>query len=254
MKITKKHIVKAAFTAVFAISALWFIYPSLLGIGSLGHIIGFFICAAVIAALYVFPLCRKSKPLRILTDILTAFFVICCVYAIVLSTLMLSAMTNSPKEENSADTVIVLGCLVKNGKPSPMLERRLLSALAYLEENPSAPCIVTGGQGANESHAEGDIMKQWLVGHGIEQDRIYVEKASEDTLQNLSLSLEIMEANGLSSNVIIVSDGFHLYRASRAARELGLSVTCISADTDLFVLPGYWVREWMGLSRDIFLG
>lgn len=249
----KSFAIKIIVVVLLAFMAVWFITPSLCGVGSVGHIFGFFVCAAVITAIFVFPVLRKNKILRIVTDIITALFCGCCIYALVLSILMLSALTNVPTEENSSDTVIILGCLVKNGNPSPMLERRLQYGLEFLSANPDSVCVVSGGQGKNESLPEADAMKQWLVSNGIDESRVFTEDKSSDTEENISFSLKVIEANGLSKNIILISDSFHLWRASIIAHENGLDATCIGADTTLWVLPGYWVREWFGLSNDIFL-
>ena len=53
-----------------------------------------------------------------------------------------------------ADAVIVLGCGVRGERVSLTLARRLDAALAYLEENPKAYVVVSGGQGAGEDISE----------------------------------------------------------------------------------------------------
>ena len=70
-------------------------------------------------------------------------------------------------------------------QPSLMLQERLEVALQYLEEHPDVPCIVTGGQGSDEQISEALCMQQWLVRHGISEERIFLEAEAVNTAENL---------------------------------------------------------------------
>lgn len=117
-------------------------------------------------------------------------------------------MRNEPK------TMIILGCQVMESGPSSSLADRLDKALAYLGEFPDLEIIVSGGQGDNEPTTEAFAMAQYLIDRGADPERIYQEGNSRNTHQNLSFSRLIMEEEGLSEDVVIVSSGFHLTRAS----------------------------------------
>ena len=64
-------------------------------------------------------------------------------------------------------------------------------------------------------------MKAWLVEHGIDENRIYPEAQSRDTVENIRNSKEIMDSKGLPKDMILVSDGFHQYRAGLIAQKAG---------------------------------
>ena len=52
-----------------------------------------------------------------------------------------------------------------------------------------------------------------------------------------------IEENALSTNVVIATDGFHLYRAQAFAKREGWTVGALSASTPRWLLPFYWFRE-----------
>lgn len=161
-----------------------------------------------------------------------------------MSVQMVRAVTNLP---DMPQTVVVLGCKVRGTTPSAMLTRRLEKALEYLNENESVMCIATGGQGAGEEIAEGVAMKTWLVAHGIAEERILVDDTSADTHENLENAAAILDAQGMSREVVIITDGFHQCRAHLFAEQAGLQAYSDSAYTKPLYIPTYWVREWMAL-------
>lgn len=173
------------------------------------------------------------------------------VFCTVMSVQMVRAIQKQPE---TPQTVVVLGCKVRGRTPSLMLTRRLQAAKEYLEENPEVSCVVTGGQGAGEDIPEGQAMKMWLTDNGIDADRIYVEDTSRDTQENLSHAAEILKEHDLGTDIVIVTDGFHEYRASLLAEKEGLHASAYSAYTRPLFVPTYWVREWMALFQLLVLG
>lgn len=170
-------------------------------------------------------------------------FLFCLIFALIyLSILGYFAYGRQP-EPSSEQTVVVLGCKVNGDRPSRMLKRRLDTAVEYLQENPSLPCVVTGGQGYNEAFPEALVMKAYLLEQGIAEERIFVEDKSSNTRENLQFSRSVILANGLSENLTIISDGFHQCRAFCIARKLGMESHAISANTSLWLVPAYAFRE-----------
>ena len=72
-------------------------------------------------------------------------------------------------EGDTADTdappeyVVVLGAQIHGSRPSRTLRERLDKAAGYLEEHPEAFCVVTGGQGADETQTEASVMAAYLT-------------------------------------------------------------------------------------------
>ncbi len=166
-------------------------------------------------------------------------------------TIRMAAHINNPPE--TPCTAVVLGCKVKGTEPSLMLKRRLEAAQSYLEANPETMCIVSGGQGAGEDITEAEAMKRYLTGSGIDSSRIILEDSSVNTRENIEFSKAVLEENGLGEDIVIITDGFHQYRASLIAEKIGLEAYSVSCYTRPELVPAYWVREWFALVKEIFL-
>ena len=172
------------------------------------------------------------------------------IFCTAMSVQMARTIASKPEQPHA---VIVLGCKVRGTRPSAMLTRRLEAALSYLEAHPEVQCITSGGQGAGEDIPEGQAMKTWLVEHGIAESRILVEDQSKDTEENLKFSAAILAEQELGNQAVIITDGFHEYRASLLAKQAGLETWAYSAYTKPLYVPTYWVREWMALFERIVL-
>lgn len=231
-----------------------------LGIRNIGAIFG--LCISVFAlvvtafiktAVKILKRLWRSKAGKTVTIAVFSVFGLLAVYALLLSSLMIGEMMNTPDDP---DAVIVLGCKVqRNGKPSLMLGRRIEAAYEYLSENKDVICIVSGGQGEDEPISEGEAMKVALVEKGIEESRIFVEDKSESTKENIEFSAKLLEEMGIEVNeAAIVTDGFHLYRASLMAKETWQNTTSVAADTPWWLATAYWFREWFALSSLFVFG
>lgn len=232
-----------------------FVIPALLSIINAGNIAGILASLALLLATLfsgkVWTAIQNlwhNIPGKILLSCAAVFIACGICLAGFLTVRMISTINNTPKEPC---TVVVLGCHVKGTEPSIMLARRLDAAYEYITENPDVKCIVAGGKGTGEDITEADAMKLYLVKKGIDSERILKEDKSTNTSENISFANEIMKQNGLSGDIVIVTDGFHQYRASLIAERLGIDSYSISCATRPELVPTYWVREWVALAREI---
>ena len=144
------------------------------------------------------------------------------------------------------DTIVVLGAGVNGSTPSLSMCNRLDAALTYLNANPAATVIVSGGQGPGEDITEAKAMADYLTAHGIDSARIVQEDRSRTTRENLENSFAILRARGgdPADGVGIVTSEYHLYRAKRMARSLGADPAGIAAETTLLSMRiNYFIRE-----------
>ncbi len=236
-----------------------FVFTMLRNIVNHGNVIGTIGCLVVITAILLYRKYNKNRKIRLASRVVLIFAGVFAVYCAVISSFMVSGMMNTPQTAFSAgtdgtyepETVIVLGCKTINGAPSVMLAARLDKAAEYLEENPQAVCIVTGGKGSDEIEAEAQTMEQYLLTKGISAERIYKEDKATNTEENIRYSAEIIEKEKLPENVVIVSESYHVYRGMRNAQKLGLNAAALPAPTNTpWALPSYWLREIFALSRD----
>lgn len=185
---------------------------------------------------------------RVFLIILGAIIAILSTICIIFSVLMAKAMNNEPE---TSHPVIVLGCKVYGTNPSPMLKRRLEAAKEYLDKYPDEIVVVTGGQGNGEDIPEAKAMHDWLIKNGIEEKRIIVEDKSVNTSENLENAKKLLDDVCKTDKVVIITDGFHQYRASFLAKQYGLKTYAVNAKTNPDYVPTFWVREWVGLAKDI---
>lgn len=145
-------------------------------------------------------------------------------------------------------TLLVLGCRIRENRPSRMLKNRLDKALDILNKQQELKCVVSGGQGTDELYCESFIMKKYLINNGISENRIFEENQSTNTFTNLKNSKIVIEKNNLNKNIIIISDSFHLFRSYVYSKKLDINTCCIPCKTNLLVWFGYMFRELLGLA------
>ncbi|MCR4755632.1 MAG: YdcF family protein [Lachnospiraceae bacterium] len=173
------------------------------------------------------------------------FFAAAAVILVVIESIcMVAACHNVPASDA---TVVVLGCKARGERPSVMLRCRLDAAYEYLNAHPDAVCVLSGGQGPDETISEADCMYVYLTGKGIETERLYKEEASTSTVENLRNSLEVIRAEGLDEHIAIVTDGFHEYRAHLVADSLGIEHGAVPVHTAGWLFMTYYIRELYGI-------
>lgn len=155
-----------------------------------------------------------------------------------------SAMPGEP--DCSCKYVVLLGAGVNGTTPSQSLQERIDAAFLYLQQHPQVQCILSGGQGDGEDISEAECMFRALTAKGIAPERLWLEDRSTSTKENLRFSLGLIQEKigEQPAEIGILSSQYHLYRAGRFARELGVDPICIGVKTqrpELFV--SYFVRE-----------
>ena len=205
-------IVSALFTlvcfAVFLITSIrW-------ATGTLNYCIG---GAAVIASLLtLLTITKQSKRITaFLCVIFTAFTLMCSSFMFAIN-----VMPN-PDLPDGKCVVIILGAHTNGLMPGSSLATRLNVGSQILKNNPDALCIVSGGQGENETVTEAESMLHTLKFYGIDPARIYIEDKATDTIENLTLSADIIIDEGLDDlPIIIVTNKFHTGRAKFLAKNV----------------------------------
>src|SRR6185436_19363621 len=137
------------------------------------------------------------------------------VVAVALAYISIEIERQSTRDEaQPADVILVLGAAEYRGRPSPVFKARLDHAYD-LYTRKLAPRIMTmGGAGGDPVFTEGDVGRSYLIGRGAPSEAIVVENESESTVESLAMAGEIMRRMTLHS-VIVVSDGYHIYRVKR---------------------------------------
>ena len=120
--------------------------------------------------------------------------------------------------------MIVLGCQVKPWGPSVLLQDRLDTALAYLQDHPDMTVVACGGQGADEPESEARAIADYLTENGVSKRNILLDEDSHNTHQNLENAAKLLSEENMDpaqTQVVVVSNGFHLTRARMLAQRCG---------------------------------
>ena len=150
--------------------------------------------------------------------------------------------------EPGLDYIVVLGAKVNSGS----LRNRIRVGVEYLQANPEAIAVLSGGQGADEEVSEAAFMYQKMVAAGIDPARLVLEDQSTDTSENLRFSRALIPEG---ASVGIVTNNFHIFRALALARKLGWEeVRGVPVATSLFSLPHYLMREFVGVIYETVRG
>lgn len=160
-------------------------------------------------------------------------------------------VTSQP--EVDCDYLLLLGCKVRDGEPSPILQDRIDTAYDYLTAHPDTLCIATGGQGDDESITEAQCIFDTLTAMGIDPNRILTEDQATCTSENFTYSLALIEDE--QATVGVLSSEFHLFRASLMAKGNGLDAVFISAPTTTTSSRiGFTLREIFAVWKYLLLG
>jgi len=247
---------KWAFWVVIVFSIVIILWSLIAVMSSTGITAGMVVPTAAGAVLIFWSVyhLKYDKPLLRPKWLRIAVIIIVCLgiaLILVLETLMLSAAYSKPEED--ADLVIVLGCgIFPDGNLTLSLKNRLDAAYDFLNENPAANCIVSGGQGEKEPVPEAVAMQRYLISRGIDESRVFVEAQSTSTEENLMYSLKIIEKHCLSKRIAIVTSDYHIFRASILADRLGLDVADgISSPTPWRIWLSCQIRECMAIVKTI---
>ncbi len=142
------------------------------------------------------------------------------------------------------DAVIVLGKGLDGDKVPVNLAKRLDKAIEYHQKNPSAIIVVSGGKGSDDKVSEAQAMYDYLISKGIGNDVIIKEDKSTTTYENFVFSSEILKTKfGEKYSVAFVSNSFHIWRAERLAKELGINTTRLGAGIEWYTVPANYIRE-----------
>ncbi|OEH92544.1 hypothetical protein BFG57_15380 [Bacillus solimangrovi] len=171
------------------------------------------------------------------------------VYIVVVHILIQTTAANEPQA--NAKYMIILGAKVNGERMSNAYYNRAQMALAYLQENPETTVIATGGQGKGEHITEAEAMRRYLVENGIAEDRIIKEEQSTSTFENLKFAKAFIEQE--KPEVLIVSNDFHLFRASIIAKRLHMQPDTLAAPTPQIAVLKLYAREYMAIAKTLLV-
>jgi uncharacterized SAM-binding protein YcdF (DUF218 family) len=145
------------------------------------------------------------------------------------------------------DYIIILGARVKGTTPSLALQYRIDAAAQYLKDNQTTIAIASGGKGDGEDISEAVAIKNGLIKQGVDEERIILESKSTDTVENITYSKKLIPENLTTG--LIVSNDFHIYRAKLIAKDIGLKLAGLPADTPAIAIAKSYSREYLAITK-----
>jgi uncharacterized SAM-binding protein YcdF (DUF218 family) len=161
---------------------------------------------------------RLAKPVKIV-----------CVLAVTVAALAVAdtalriAHQSVREEARPADVILILGAAEYRGRPSPVLKGRLDHGLDLFRKKTAPLILTTGGAGGDPVFTEGEVGRDYLIRQGVPSEAILVESEGDSTMHSMAAAAEIMRRMNLKS-CIVVSDGYHIFRAKKMLESLGFHV------------------------------
>lgn len=162
---------------------------------------------------------ESSHPFRVL-------FVLLLIMAALWFTVLYMRIDRVAKvdEASPSDAIAVFGAAQYVGHPSPVYHARLDHVVSLYERH-MAPVVVTlgGNSDRRSGQSEGSVGRDYLLAQGIPYEHIIAETQSLDTSEQAVKLAQMARSNGWRQ-VIVVSDGTHLFRIRALCAQEGLNV------------------------------
>jgi uncharacterized SAM-binding protein YcdF (DUF218 family) len=124
-----------------------------------------------------------------------------------------------------SDAIVVLGAgLRRDGEAGDALRRRTLWAAEAYQAGYAPVVICTGGRSTPTSRSEADACRDVLLRAGVPESAIVLEDQSRSTEENALFSQRIFAERGWTT-AVLVTDGFHMFRAAQLFNDYGIANT-----------------------------
>ena len=173
---------------------------------------------------------------------------------IITNIIIVTSTTNNILDKNNIndlkdiDCILILGAGIRGNNPSPMLEDRLLEGIS-LYQNKVSPKILASGDHMSKYYDEVNVMKDFLVGHKIPSQDVFMDHAGISTYDSIYRAKHIFKAK----KIVIVTQKYHLHRALYIAENLGLESYGIASNPrqyrNQFIRE---IREYLARTKDFF--
>lgn len=127
--------------------------------------------------------------------------------------------------------IVVLGAAVRNGRPVPLLQRRIDRAAQLWRSTGTDALVIPTGRGSQDDQTEADAIRDGLMREGVPARSIACERRATSTRENLLFSQEIMRQRGVCGRVAVVTNDFHALRTRLLTRSLGMDVDVVPCPT-----------------------
>jgi SanA protein len=119
------------------------------------------------------------------------------------------------------------------GEPSTILRDRLQAALELYRAGKVQRILVSGDH-ARVAYDEVNVMRRWLVDHGVPDEAIFMDHAGLRTNDTMQRAARVFGVSG----AIVCTQDFHLPRSLYLARHAGIDAVGFVADRQVYPQAG----------------
>lgn len=138
---------------------------------------------------------------------------------------------------------LVFGALVDGDRPSAFLASRLDTAVGLYDRHVVDRVLVSGNDD-HHGYDEPDVMRNYLVAHGVPAERIVVDHAGYNTWDTCARARTVFGV----TQAVLVTQAFHVARAVALCRANGVFGYGVGIGS---VSVGFWSTVY-GYSREYF--
>ncbi len=191
----------------------------------------------------IFSLRALSLLLSVSVIYISVVFVIFMIYCIFLQII--------PRKKDF-DYVIIHGAgLIDGQRMSKLLSQRVDKAIEVYQKDPTPPILIpSGGRGSDEKISEAEAMREYLLEKGIPAEKIIAEDQSKTTYENLLNSKKIIDERKGGKYIALVTSNYHVYRALRYCRKIGLKCIGIGSPVAFYYWPSALIREFIAVHAE----
>ena len=124
-----------------------------------------------------------------------------------------------------SDAIVIMGAAQNNGTPTPILQARINEAKRLYKEGYAPRILTVGANQKGDLWTEAQASVKALAKGQIPRSVLSAVNLGKDTLSSTVAYVDVMKTKGYKT-VIIVTDGYHCYRAISMANDLGVRATC----------------------------
>ncbi|MET9090735.1 ElyC/SanA/YdcF family protein [Streptomyces cyaneofuscatus] len=151
-----------------------------------------------------------------------------CVLALLPATWMrlgADARVGTTADAPAREVALVFGAGLWKGRPTPYLAHRL-DAAAELYRTGKVKVVLVTGDNSRVEYDEPDAMRTYLTARGVPDDRIVSDYAGFDSWDSCVRAKKIFGVD----RAVLVSQGFHIHRATTLCRSAGIDAYGVAVD------------------------
>jgi uncharacterized SAM-binding protein YcdF (DUF218 family) len=168
---------------------------------------------------------RRHRPLR---SEVWRWAIVLAIWVPLMLTLLLGSLIGAiylqagRDQTRPVEAIVVLGAAQYDGRPTPVLKARLDEALAAYRAGVAPLIVVTGGRQEGDRFTEAESGRNYLVDRGVPERAIVLENEGRSSWESMQGAGRLLEERGVK-RILLVSDGFHIFRLKLMARHLGFT-------------------------------